>query len=287
MRKFLAWITVFCMVLSLCSCGVSGDDIGAQLQNAVSEEEFEIPEYEGLPVVEINNNKPEIDDEFIVEESFEEYGNLDELGRCTGAVASLSVETQPGGTEERGDISSVHPTGWMSGQGWERCHLIGWQLCAENANEKNLVTGTHYMNVSGMLPYENRTAWYIEETGNHVAYEVTPVYEGDNNICAGVQMQAQSVEDNGEGLSFNIFCFNVSPGNEIDYNSGEVTESDENGDNNNSFSRTYVLNINTGKFHYPSCSSVKDMSDNNRLKVAKTRDELIKQGYSPCGNCEP
>lgn len=286
MKKITILIAAMLMCICLCACEGMGDDVGADLQNAVSSDEFQIPEYKGLPSAEINNDEPQIDEKFESEDSYEEYGELDKYGRCTGAVASLSVETQPGGNEKRGDISSVHPSGWMSEQGWERCHLIGWQLSAENANEKNLVTGTHYMNVSGMLPYENKTAWYIEETGNHVAYQVTPVYKGKNKICAGVHMQAKSIEDGGKGLSFNVFCFNASPGEKIDYNTGEVTNAGQQ-EESNSFSRVYIVNTNTGKFHYPSCSSVQDMSERNKLKVTVSRDELIKQGYSPCGNCEP
>lgn len=287
MKKISSIIIALFLCIGLCACDGVGEDVGASLQESVSAEEFSIPEYQGMPSTVINDNEPEIDESYISEDSYEEYGELDKYGRCTGAVASLSVETQPGGTEERGDISSVHPSGWMSGQGWERCHLIGWQLSAENANDRNLVTGTHYMNVSGMLPYENKTAWYIEETGNHVVYEVTPVYEGKSSICAGVHMQAQSVEDDGRGLSFNVFCFNVSPGDEINYDTGEVTSEETSDEKGCSYSRVYIVNTNTGKFHYPTCSSVADMSDNNKLRTTTSRDELIKQGYSPCGNCEP
>ena len=171
--------------------------------------------------------------------------------------------------------------------GWERCHLIGWQLCAENANERNLVTGTHYMNVTGMLPFENRVDWYISETGNHVLYEVEPVFQGKNMICSGVHMQAESVEDNGQGISFNVFCFNVSPGKEINYKTGEVTTVDREAAAANTFERTYVLNTNTMKFHYPTCSSVGQMAEHNKEYATESREELMKRGFSPCGNCEP
>lgn len=246
-----------------------------------------IPEYDGEPSVPVNRNQPDFDKSLSAEDAFEEYGRLDKRGRCTGAIASLCIDTQPAKNEQRGDISSVHPSGWRSNQGWERCHLIGWQLSAENDNMRNLVTGTHYMNVNGMLPYENEVATYIEETGNHVLYEVIPVFKGKNMICSGVQMQAMSVEDEGEGVSFNVFCFNVSPGREINYKTGEVTTTDEEAASANAFERTYILNTNTMRFHYPSCSSVASMAEHNKETVHSSREELIKQGYAPCGVCEP
>ena len=247
----------------------------------------EIPEYDGNAYITVNGNKPQFDVSLKKTESFENYGSLDKHGRCTKAIASLSVDTQPQGGETRGDISSVHPSGWKSGMGWERCHLIGWQLSGENANAKNLVTGTHYMNVSGMLPFENRVDWYISETGNHVLYEVEPVFEGKNMVCSGVHMQAESVEDNGNGISFNVYCFNVSPGKNIDYKTGEVYTVDEQPAAENSFERVYVLNKNSMKFHYPSCSSVAQMAEHNKEVVTDSREKLIYRGYSPCGNCEP
>ncbi|MDO4869708.1 MAG: DNA/RNA non-specific endonuclease [Bacillota bacterium] len=247
--------------------------------------DFEIPEYDGEASVTVNNNEPQFDDSLKTTDSFEEYGSLDKHGRCTDAIANLSVDTQPSASEDRGDISAVHPSGWKSDQGWERCHLIGWQLSGENDNPRNLVTGTHYMNVTGMLPYENEVAWYIEDTGHHVLYEVEPIFEGKNMVCAGVHMQAESIED--DEVSFNVFCFNVRPGYEINYKSGEVTVTDEELAAEQSFSRGYVLNTNSMKFHYPSCSSVAKMEDHNKEFVTTSREELIKKGYSPCGNCEP
>jgi len=250
-------------------------------------EDFAIPEFTGKPSVIVNNNIPDFGQSLNTEESFEMYGTLDKQGRCSTAIAILSVDTQPRGNEARGDISSVHPSGWMSGQGWERCHLIGWQLSGENDNPRNLVTGTHYMNVDGMLPYENKVDWYISETGNHVLYEVTPIFEGKNMICSGVHMQAESVEDNGDGVSFNVFCFNVRPGYTINYKTGEMTIADEELAAQQKFVRGYVLNTNTMRFHYPSCSSVEQMADHNKEYVTTSREELISKGYSPCGNCEP
>lgn len=249
--------------------------------------DFTVPEYEGKPSVAINDNIPAFSESVKSEQSFEKYGELDRQGRCTVAFANLATDTQPGAGEERGDISAIHPSGWKSGQGWERCHLIGWALSAENDNPRNLVTGTHYMNVEGMLPYENEVNWYISDSGNHVLYEVTPVFQGKNMVCSGVHMQARSVEDDGAGVHFNVFCFNVSPGHEINYKTGEVTVVDEEAAAGNSFERGYVLNTNTMRFHYPSCSSVADMSERNKEFVTTSREELIRQGYKPCGNCEP
>lgn len=249
--------------------------------------DFALPVYEDKPSVVINGNKPVFDASLLTEKSFETYGKLDKHGRCTTAIANLSLDTRPAESEARGDISSVHPSGWKSEQGWERCHLIGWQLSGENDNPRNLVTGTHYMNVEGMLPYENEVDWYITETGNHVLYEVTPMFEGKNMVCSGVHMQAESVEDDGTGVSFNVYCFNVKPGYDINYKTGEVTVTDEELARSQSFSRGYVLNTNTMKFHYPSCSSVASMADHNKEYVECSREELIKKGYEPCGNCEP
>ena len=248
---------------------------------------FEIPVYDGRASIPVNGNVPVFDDSRKTTESFEEYGDRDKHGRCTVAFANLSVDTQPASSEKRGDISAIHPSGWRSGQGWERCHLIGWALSGENDNPRNLVTGTHYMNVDGMLPYENKVNWYISETGNHVLYEVTPIFKGKNMVCEGVHMQAESVEDEGRGVSFNVFCFNVSPGHEIDYKTGEMTVVDQDVVSRNAFERGYVLNINTMKFHYPSCSSVSRMAEHNKQVVTTSREELMKQGYEPCGNCEP
>lgn len=250
-------------------------------------EDFAIPAFADEPSVEINDNVPVFDDSLKTAESFENYGALDKHGRCTTAIANLSEDTQPDESESRGDISVVHPSGWKSEQGWERCHLIGWQLSGENDNPRNLVTGTHYMNVEGMLPYENQVDWYISETGNHVLYEVTPIFEGKDMVCAGVHMQGYSVEDDGAGVSFNVFCFNVKPGYDINYKTGEVTVADEELARQQSFERGYVLNTNTMKFHYPSCSSVASMAEHNKEYVETSREELIKAGYEPCGNCEP
>lgn len=174
----------------------------------------------------VNDNQPFFTEADFTKESFESYSELDFLGRCGVAFANLGIDLMP--TEERGEIGSIKPTGWhtvkydnVDGKYlYNRCHLIGFQLSAENANKKNLITGTRYLNVQGMLPFENMVADYIKETKNHVLYRVTPVFDGDNLLASGVQMEALSVEDNGAGICFNVFIYNVQPGIQIDYATG-------------------------------------------------------------------
>lgn len=187
----------------------------------------DIPAYSGEPYVILNNNKPEFDEKDKITESFEIYNALDSLGRCTVAYANVSLYTMP--DIERESIGSVKPTGWhtvkydiVDGKYlYNRCHLIGYQLTGENANEKNLITCTRYMNTIGMLEFENKVAEYVKETENHVLYRVTPIYEENNLLATGVQMEAYSVEDNGKGIEFNVFVYNVQDGIEIDYKTGD------------------------------------------------------------------
>ena len=186
-----------------------------------------LPEYTGEAYTYINGNTPYFENYEIIPASFEYYGNLDELGRCDVCMASVSQDLMP--TEKRGSITSVKPTGWKNkkydivdgGYIYNRCHLIGYQLTGENANKRNLITGTRYLNVSGMLPFENMVDEYIDTTGNHVMYRVTPVFEKDNLVADGVLMEAYSVEDKGKGLAFCIFCYNVQPHIVIDYKTGD------------------------------------------------------------------
>ena len=187
----------------------------------------EIPVYTGTPYVEIDGNVPGFTESDLTTESFETYAELDELGRCGVAYACVGLDIMP--TEDRGSISRVKPTGWVQNQYdfvdgkslYNRCHLIGHQLTGEDANWMNLITGTRYMNVDGMLPFENMIADYVKETGNHVLYRVTPIFDGSNLVASGVQMEALSVEDNGAGVSYNVYCYNVQPGVVIDYATGE------------------------------------------------------------------
>lgn len=186
-----------------------------------------IPEYTGNPYIVLNSNIPDFIETEITTEAFEDYGELDSLGRCTRAVACLGTETMP--TEERGEIGMIKPSGWKTKKYdcvdgkylYNRCHLIGFQLSGENANKKNLITGTRELNIAGMLPFENLVADYIKETNNHVMYRVTPLFEGNNLLCNGVQIEAFSVEDNGKGISFNVFCYNAQPSIKINYETGE------------------------------------------------------------------
>lgn len=198
-----------------------------QTSNSQSYNIDEIPEYAGQPYVVINDNNPNFSEEDYSTEAFEKYASLDYLGRCGVAFANICKETMPAYDDERGDISSIKPTGWKQKKYngeylYNRCHLIGYQLSNENANDKNLITGTRYFNVEGMLPFENEVAEYIKTNDdNHVLYRVTPVYEGNNLLADGVQMEAYSVEDEGNGVCFNVFVYNVQPGIVIDYVTGE------------------------------------------------------------------
>ena len=259
-----------------------------------------IPPYSGTPYVDVNNNIPYFTSSDLTTTAFENYSSLDNLGRCGVAYANICKEIMP--TEERGKIGQVKPTGWhtvkydnVDGKYlYNRCHLIGYQLSGENANEKNLITGTRYMNVDGMLPFENMVADYIKETGNHVLYRVTPVFSGDNLVASGVQMEAKSVEDNGDGILFNVYCFNAQPGIAIDYATGNshldnsVTESSSQAAVSDSANvQTYVLNTNTKKFHKESCNSAKSMDASNKKIYTGSRQEIIDMGYEACGVCKP
>ena len=305
-EKFLNILLILIVslsVLSGCSAGENNffNDLDITAQSAsdyVNYDLSNVPDYDGKAYIELNGNVPEFSEsEKTYSESFEEYGKLDSLGRCTYAVSCIGKDLMP--TEKRGSIGSVKPSGWhiskydfVDGKYlYNRCHLIGYQLTAENANERNLITGTRYLNVEGMLPFENDVADYIEITNNHVYYKVTPIFEGNNLVANGVQMQAYSVEDNGQGISFNVYCYNVQPGVAIDYATGDnqtvasssitSTSSDEED------KKTYIVNTKTKKFHNPDCDGAKKMSSSNKKKYKGTRDSLISNGYSPCQKCNP
>lgn len=288
----------------------------------------DVPAYSGEPYTAVNNNEPYFTSDNLTTEAFENYSELDALGRCGVAYANVCLETMP--TEKRGNISEVKPTGWHSvkydnvdGKSlYNRCHLIGYQLTAENANQQNLITGTRYLNVDGMLPFENMVADYVKETDNHVLYRVTPIFTGDNLVADGVLMEGYSVEDEGDGICFCVYAYNVQPGITIDYATGDSWLSSEKGNSdsssggNSAVSQSaadksgtqqaavqtesvkdtsapvstgteYILNTNTKKFHYPSCSSVKQMKASNKKEYTGSRDDLIAQGYDPCKKCNP
>lgn len=193
----------------------------------------DIPEYYGNIYIELNNNEPEFIYDSSSIQSYESYSDLDSMGRCGVAESCIGIDSMP--KEERGAISQVKPSGWhtikydnIDGKYlYNRCHLMGYQLTGENDNEKNLITGTRYMNTVGMLPFENLISDYIRETNNHVMYRVTPVFKGENLLVSGVQMEAQSLEDNGEGISYNVFIYNIQPGIVIDYATGDSRKSSD------------------------------------------------------------
>lgn len=275
-----------------------------------------IPKYDGSYYVAINNNIPYFTEGDLTTSAYEKYSNLDRLGRCGVASACVGIEIMP--TEERGSIGQVKPSGWQTAKYdiisgkylYNRCHLIGYQLTGENANEANLITGTRSMNVDGMLLFENMVADYVKETGNHVLYRVNPIFEGNNLVASGVTMEGYSVEDDGDGICFNVYVFNAQPGIEIDYSNGNSWLSGEAPSNNEQKSNSggtvfvpstsansstgttaaagnYVLNKNTKKIHRPTCSSVKQMKETNKVEYSGNREDLISQGYSVCKNCNP
>lgn len=210
----------------LLDVGVVSSDVFVSFSDGVIT--YDIPEYRNQPYITLNNNQPIFEEFDLVPEAYEEYADLDKLGRCTLASAICCEETMPKPGEKRGSISSVKPTGWVQAKYdcvsgkilYNRCHLIGWQLTAENANKKNLITGTRYLNIDGMLEHENMVAEYIKECDGYVAYQVTPIFKGNNLVAAGVQMEGYSIDDNGESICFNIFAYNVQPGIVIDYQTG-------------------------------------------------------------------
>lgn len=293
-NKVLSLLLLIALLFSFTGCGgevISLDDI---------------PDYTDKPYVEINGNEPFFEESEITDEAYEIYSDLDALGRCGVAMACLGLELAP--TEEREDIGSVYPSGWEYGGVsnnreydfgylYNRCHLIGFQLAGENANEKNLITGTRYMNVEGMLPFENRVDDYIEDTENHVMYRVTPIYDGYNYLADGVLMEALSVEDGGLGVEFCVFIYNVQPGIEINYFTGQnrkvgdtstsINPDDIPGSQGGDIDITFIVNKSSKKFHRPDASCINGMKEENKEVSQKTRQELIDGGYAPCKTCDP
>ena len=270
--------------------------------------DIEFPAYSGEPYVAMNGNQPYFETEDLVPESFELYYPLDALGRCTLADAVIGQDIMASGA--RGEIWTVKPTGWHSdryasvdGEAlYNRCHLIAHYLSDEDANPRNLVTGTRYMNTLGMNAAENMVGDYVKESGNHVRYRVTPVFTGDHLICDGLLVEAFSIEDDGEDICFCIYAYNVQPGFVIDYATGDnyaengeeklgapsetapayekyLTDEDEEG--------TYILNVKSKKFHRPDCAGAQDISEKNRKEYTGSRNRLVEEGYKPCGICNP
>lgn len=270
-------------------------DIAATADVFVPEQ---VPSYTSAAFTVVHDNVPYFAESDLTTESYETYAPLDNLGRCGVAMACVGQDLMP--TEKRGSIGQVKPSGWRMAKYdnvdgkylYNRCHLIGYQLSGENANECNLITGTRYLNMEGMLPFENMVADYVKETGNHVLYRVTPVFAGNDLVANGVLMEAYSVEDKGEGICYCVYAYNVQPGIGIDYATGESHLADESAvmenasvDASDAEVHEYVLNDNTMKFHTPECSSVKKMK--NPQYVTTTREEVRNGGYEPCNMCCP
>ena len=327
-KKWLYLLLALALVLTGCTSVTQGPDAAVTSLTQAMQDGL-VPEYSGEAYVVLNQNEPFFTEEQKAKtESFETYSPLDDLGRCQSAFACIGQDLMP--TQERGSISQVKPTGWQSveypfvdgGYLYNRCHLIGFQLTGEDANEENLITGTRYLNIEGMLPFENMVADYVTETGNHVLYRVTPYFAGEELVARGVFMEGYSLEDEGEGITFCVYAYNVQPGVVIDYATGqshsegestpapiatkETTDApdeqttsaptepsasdsndDESTDPQSDEVYTYILNINTMKFHWPQCSSVSRMSAENRQEYTATRQSLLNQGYEPCGQCHP
>lgn len=315
-KIFLKYM-IACLLIALSPAGCATVEMSQNETTATTTEvQADIPAYNGMPYIQLENNMPDFSDEEKTDtEAFEIYSDLDSLGRCGQAYANICLELQP--TEPRGEIGDVRPSGWHTVKYnavidgnylYNRCHLIAYCLAGENANEKNLITGTCYLNIEGMLPFEQKVDAYVKGTGNHVLYRVTPVFDGDNLVASGVEMEGWSVEDDGAGICFHVFCYNVQPGIGIDYADGASQElvGEENVDTQAENTvrevepernidaeqadvekQTYILNTNTKKIHLPTCSSVDQMKETNRQTYEGTLEELKNMGYSPCKRCNP
>lgn len=286
------------LLLSGCE-GMPSEDTGTDVKEADAEAVSEIQVHTGDvpvlsedPYIVINENIPEFNKAEITTESFEKYAGLDELGRCTEAFACVGQDSVT--EKKQKTASSIKPTGWhstcydsMEGKNlYVRCQLIGFKLTGNNADERNLITGTRYMKENGMQPFETMVADYVKETGNHVMMRVTPDFEGDCLTACGVRMEALSVEDDGEGICYHVYVYNIQPGIEIDYTDGSSREaadmavSAENG-------MTYILDKNMMKFHVSSCDSIQQIQNENMENYTGERERLIDDGYKSCESCHP
>ena len=296
------------------SFGVSASPTPSASSNTenteTTEADLTLLKYSGKPYAVVNGGIPSFSQTGTA--SWERYGELDRLGRCTAAEACIGMDIMPALT--RGPIGQIKPTGWQTAKYdfvdgkylYNRCHLIGFQLTGENANERNLITGTRYLNTKGMLPFENMVADYIKDTGNHVMYRCTPVFAGNESVARGVHLEAYSVEDKGDGICFNVFIFNVQPGVKIDYLTGESSLENEStaptptpkpsvtpkptpkpSPSSTAQAQSYVLNTKTHVFHYASCRHVSSIKAANRKNFTGSRGALINDGFKPCGSCHP
>ena len=302
-KKLYALLIAGMMAVSLAGCQSTGNSSnhestqneqsrkGSTNSSTKSVSSDNIPDFSGNMTVAVDNNNPDFTSKDLTTKSYESYSRLDSEGRCQVAEACVGKDIMPKG--KRGAIGMVKPTGWHTAKYdnvdgkylYNRCHLIAYQLTGENANEKNLITGTRYLNVEGMLPFENMVADYVKETGNHVLYRVTPIFTGDDLVADGVEMEALSMEDDGEGISFHIFAYNNQPGISINYATGDSTLSESSGTMTDQ--QEYVMNTSSMKFHLPSCSSVSSIKDENKATYQGPREDLIAEGYEPCGRCNP
>lgn len=282
-KLWLVALMLFCLFLVSCEEISQSEVLDAQ-ETQISTL-ADIPEYSGKPYVAIEGNQPDFPKEDLEDVSFEIYSELDSLGRCQTAYANIGQDLMP--TEERGSIGQVKPTGWhtvkydiVDGKYlYNRCHLIGYQLTAENANEKNLITGTRYMNTEGMLPFENMVADYVKETGYHVLYRVTPVFSENDLLAKGVQMEGYSVEDGGDGICFNVFVYNVQPGIYIDYKTGESRLEDNSEQETGSEQTEIRANSRSMIYHCPGQVSYEEMADSKYLVIFHSEQEAVDAGY--------
>lgn len=295
-KKVILMIINLILVVTLSGCSTAeSEPTGTNNTNDKTQLITEnIPDYTDKIYVEINGNKAEFSDEDKKRtDAFELYTDLDELGRCGAAYANICKELMP--TEKRGSIGMIKPSGWQlakydSVDGkylYNRSHLIGFQLAGENANEKNLITGTRYFNVVGMLPFENEVAEYVKETNNHVLYRVTLFFKDTELVARGVKIEAYSVEDSGEGVEFNVFVYNVQPDITINYQDGTSSGSGQivDGvvkDNEEHDSEAVIGNKNTKVYHDGDCGSLP--KEENRVHF-NNENEAIDAGYTPHSNC--
>lgn len=291
MKKYSNWIyaliaAVLVIFNFINNYFIEKDNLKAYIDN--------VPEFSGSPYAVINSNVPFFTEDEYSFKSFEKYSKLDRLGRNGVAFASIGPDIMP--TEEREAIGMVKPAGWhtikydwIEGKYlYNRCHLLGFQLTGENANEENLITGTRYLNVEGMLPFENLIADYVKKTGYHVLLRVTPVYTGDNLIADGILMEGLSMEDEGEGVSFNVYCYNVQPGVIIDYATGKSKKDDSYSSEKPIIfdsESTYILNKNTKKAHLETCPGAADIKDKNKDIYYGKLQDIINGGYDTCSQC--
>ena len=280
-----AILCIICLIGAVVTGYLTKPEYAKDVQN--------VSPFSAAAYVTIADGRPDFSEDDLVTESYEFYSEQDLLGRCGYAMACIGQDIMP--TEERGSIGQVKPSGWQTVKYdivdgkylYNRCHLIGYQLTGENANVRNLITGTRYMNTEGMLPFENQVAEYVRQTGNHVIYRVTPVYDGNALVARGVQMEAYSVEDSGAGVCFNVYVYNEQPGIVIDHTDGSSYLRSTQDADSDTVSTKYILNTNSKRFHLEICQQAKDIKEENRQLYSGDREMLLQQGYTPCGSCDP